>query len=63
MPSTVWRGYISFGLARSAQTRLREIHRECGTRIHHPLYCPYDERIVSPAEIAMGCAVERTNTF
>jgi DNA end-binding protein Ku len=69
MPSTVWKGYISFGLismpirlfaaARSTHTRLHEIHRECGTRIHHPLYCPYDERIVTRAEVAMGYEVEK----
>lgn len=69
MPSTVWKGYLTFGLismpirlftaARSTPTRLHEIHRECGTRIHHPLYCPYDERIVSRAEIAMGYEVEK----
>lgn len=69
MASTVWRGYITFGLismpirlfaaARTMHTRLHEIHRQCGTRIHHPLYCPYDERIVSRAEIAMGYEVEK----
>lgn len=69
MPATVWKGYITFGLismpirlfaaARSTHTRLHEIHRECGTRIHHPLYCPYDERIVSRSEIAMGYEVEK----
>jgi DNA end-binding protein Ku len=69
MPSTVWKGYISFGLismpvhlfaaARSEHTRHHEIHRECGTRIHHPLYCPYDERIVTRDEVAMGYEVEK----
>jgi len=69
MPSTVWKGYISFGLismpvrlfaaARPAHTRLHEIHRECGTRIHHSLYCPYDERIVTRAEVAMGYEVDK----
>jgi DNA end-binding protein Ku len=69
MPSTVWKGYISFGLismpirlfaaARSTHTRLHEIHRACGTRVHHALYCPYDERIVTRAEIAMGYEVEK----
>jgi DNA end-binding protein Ku len=69
MPSTVWKGYISFGLismpirlfaaARSTHTRLHEIHRSCGTRIHHPLYCPYDERIVPREEVAMGYEVEK----
>jgi DNA end-binding protein Ku len=69
MPSTVWKGYISFGLismpirlfaaARSTHTRLHEIHRECGTRIHHALYCPYDERIVTREEVAMGYEVKK----
>jgi DNA end-binding protein Ku len=69
MPSTVWKGYISFGLismpirlfaaARSEHTQLHEIHRECGTRIHHPLYCPYDERMVTREEVAMGYEVEK----
>lgn len=71
MPSTVWKGYITFGLismpirlfaaARSTHTRLHEIHRECGTRIHHALYCPYDERIVKRDEIAMGYEVDKDN--
>jgi DNA end-binding protein Ku len=69
MPSTVWKGYITFGFismpirlfaaARAVHTRLHEIHRECGTRIHHALYCPYDERIVSREEVAMGYEVEK----
>ena len=69
MPSTVWKGYITFGLismpirlfaaARATHTHLHEIHRECGTRIHHPLYCPYDERMVTRAEVAMGYEVEK----
>lgn len=69
MPSAVWKGYITFGLismpirlfsaARAVHTRLHEIHRECGTRIHHALYCPYDERIVSREEVAMGYEVEK----
>jgi DNA end-binding protein Ku len=69
MPSTVWKGYISFGLismpirlfaaARSEHTHLHEIHRECGTRIHHPLYCPYDERMVTREEVGMGYEVEK----
>ena len=64
MVTTVWRGYITFGLisipvrlftaARDAHIRFHEIHRECGTRIHQQLYCPYDERVVSPKEIALG---------
>lgn len=69
MPTSVWKGYISFGLismpirllaaARATHTRMHEIHRECGTRIHHALYCPYDERIVTRDEVAMGYEVEK----
>jgi DNA end-binding protein Ku len=64
MATTVWKGYITFGLisipirlftaARDTHIRFHEIHRECGTRIHQQLYCPYDERVVSRDEIALG---------
>ncbi|MGB7438368.1 MAG: Ku protein [Candidatus Acidiferrum sp.] len=64
MASTVWKGYITFGLisipirlytaARDTHIRFHEIHRECGTRIHHQLYCPYDERVVTRDEVALG---------
>lgn len=64
MATTVWKGYITFGLisipirlytaARETHIRFHEIHRECGTRIHQQLYCPYDERVVSRNEIALG---------
>lgn len=64
MARTVWKGYITFGLisipirlysaARETHIRFHEIHRECGTRIHQQLYCPYDERVVSRNEIALG---------
>jgi DNA end-binding protein Ku len=64
MATTVWKGYITFGLisipirlypaARESHLRFHEIHRECGTRIHHQLYCPYDERVVTRDEVALG---------
>jgi DNA end-binding protein Ku len=69
MPSTVWKGHITFGLisipirlfaaARSEHTRFHEIHRECGTRIHHQLYCPYDKRVVSRDELALGYETDK----
>src|ERR1700730_10140656 len=69
MPSTVWKGYISFGLisvpirlysaARYSHLAFHEIHRECGTRVHQQLYCPHDEEVVSRDEIAMGYEVEK----
>ncbi|HTZ46454.1 MAG TPA: Ku protein [Verrucomicrobiae bacterium] len=69
MPSALWKGYITFGLisipirlfaaARESHTRFHEIHRECGTRIHHQLYCPYDERVVTRQEVALGYETDK----
>ena len=69
MATTVWKGYITFGLisipirlyaaARDSHIRFHEIHRECGTRIHQQLYCPYDERVVSRNEIALGYETDK----
>jgi len=69
MASTLWKGHITFGLisipirlfaaARNEHTRFHEIHRECGTRIHHQLYCPYDERVVTRDEVALGYETDK----
>jgi DNA end-binding protein Ku len=69
MPSSVWKGYISFGLisvpvrlysaARYSHVAFHEIHRKCGTRVHQQLYCPYDQEVVSRDEIAMGYEVDK----
>jgi DNA end-binding protein Ku len=69
MPYTLWKGYITFGLisipirlfaaARSEHTRFHEIHRECGSRIHHQLYCPYDQRVVTRDEVALGFETDK----
>lgn len=69
MPSSSWKGYISFGLisvpirlyaaARASHVAFHEIHKKCGTRVHQQLYCPYDEEVVSRDEIAMGYEVDK----
>jgi DNA end-binding protein Ku len=69
MPSSAWKGYISFGLisvpirmypaARYSHIAFHEIHRECGTRVRQQLYCPHDKRVVSRDEIAMGYEIEK----
>jgi DNA end-binding protein Ku len=69
MAATLWKGYITFGLisipvrlftaARAEHTRFHEIHKECGTRIHHQLYCPYDERVVTRDEVALGYETDK----
>lgn len=67
MASTVWKGYISFGLisvpirlyvaAREHHVSFNQIHAVCGTRIRQQLYCPHCERVVERSEIAKGYPV------
>jgi DNA end-binding protein Ku len=69
MPRALWKGHITFGLvsipihlvtaARPTHVRFHEIHRSCGTRIHHQLYCPYDERVVTRDEVALGFETDK----
>jgi DNA end-binding protein Ku len=69
MATTVWKGYVTFGLisipirlfaaARSEHVRFHEIHRTCGTRIQTRLYCPYDKRIVKRDEVALGYEIDK----
>src|SRR5579872_3823764 len=69
MPSSVWKGYISFGLisvpvrlfaaARYSHVAFHEIHKECGTRVRQQLYCPHDDRVVSRDELALGFEIEK----
>jgi DNA end-binding protein Ku len=64
MAASVWKGSISFGLvsvpiklfaaARYEHVSFHEVHRECGHRIQHQLYCPYDKRVVTHDELVMG---------
>ena len=71
MASTVWKGYISFGLisvpirlyvaAREQHISFNQIHAVCGTRIRQQLYCPHCERVVERDEIAKGYAVDKDN--
>ena len=69
MASTVWKGYVSFGLisvpirlfvaAREQHVSFNQIHRECGTRVKQQLFCPHCERVVERSEIAKGYPVEK----
>lgn len=69
MASTVWKGYITFGLitipvrlyaaARTERVGFHQIHSVCGTRIKQQLYCPHCERVVERSEIAKGSEVEK----
>ncbi len=64
MATSVWKGYLTFGLisipirlfsaARSERISLNQLHNACKTRIRMPLYCPHCERQVERSEIVKG---------
>ncbi len=69
MASTVWKGYITFGLitipirlfaaARGERVSFHQIHRVCGTRIKQQTYCPHCERVVERNELVKGYEAEK----
>lgn len=69
MASTVWKGYISFGLvsvpvrlfvaARESHVSFNQVHKVCGTRVKQQLYCPHCERVVERKELAKGYPVDK----
>src|SRR5437764_4260073 len=64
MPSSVWSGYLTFGLismpvrlfsgARSTHVSFNMLHRDDLSRVKQQLYCPVDERVVERSEIVKG---------
>ena len=69
MASTVWKGYISFGLvsvpvrlyaaAREEHVSFNQIHEPCGSRIKQQTFCPVCERVVERNELVKGYQVDR----
>jgi DNA end-binding protein Ku len=69
MASTVWKGYISFGLvsvpvrlyaaAREEHVSFNQIHEVCGSRIKQQIFCPVCDRVVERSELAKGYQVDR----
>jgi DNA end-binding protein Ku len=69
MASSVWKGFISFGLvsvpvrlyaaARSTRISLHQLHSECHTRLRQPLFCPTHNRIVERSEVVKGYEYEK----
>jgi DNA end-binding protein Ku len=69
MASTVWKGYISFGLitipvrlfaaARTERVSFNQIHQVCGGRIKQQTFCPQCDRIVERSELVKGYEVEK----
>ena len=64
MASSVWSGYLTFGLismpvrlfsgARSNHISFNMLHRDDNTRVKQQLWCPTDERVVERSEIVKG---------
>ncbi len=71
MASTVWKGYLSFGLisvpirlhvaARSDRIGFNQLHKECHSRIRQRLYCPVCDRQVERSELVKGYEYEKDN--
>jgi DNA end-binding protein Ku len=69
MASTVWKGYISFGLitipirlftaARTERVSFNQIHQVCGGRIKQQTFCPRCDRVVERSELVKGYEVEK----
>ena len=64
MASTVWKGYLTFGLisvpirlfaaARSERISFNQLHKECNSRIKQLTWCPKCERTVERSELMKG---------
>src|SRR5882757_6590605 len=69
MATSVWKGYLTFGLisipirlfsaARTERISLKQLHNVCKTRIRMPLYCPQCEKQVPRNEIVKGYEYEK----
>jgi DNA end-binding protein Ku len=69
MASTVWKGFISFGLitipvrlfaaARTERVSFNQIHQVCGGRIKQQTFCPQCDRVVERSELLKGYEVEK----
>ena len=71
MASTIWKGYITFGLisipvrlfaaARSDRISFHQIHEPCHSRIKQQIWCPTCERVVERSELVKGYEAEKEN--
>ena len=69
MASTIWKGYITFGLisipvrlfaaARSERISFNQIHEPCHSRIKQQIWCPTCERVVERSELVKGYEAEK----
>ena len=64
MASTVWKGYLTFGLisipirlfagARAERISFNQLHKACNSRLKQQLFCPVCDRTVERSEIVKG---------
>ena len=69
MASTVWKGYVTFGLitipvrlfaaARTERVSFNQIHEVCGSRIKQQTFCPRCDRVIERSELVKGFEVEK----
>lgn len=69
MASTIWKGYITFGLisipvrlfaaSRSDRISFHQIHEPCHSRIKQQIWCPVCERVVERSELVKGYEAEK----
>jgi DNA end-binding protein Ku len=69
MASTIWKGYITFGLisipvrlfaaARSERISFNQIHEPCHSRIKQQVFCPTCDRMVERSELVKGYEAEK----
>jgi len=69
MASTIWKGYITFGLisipvrlfaaARTERVSFNQIHEPCHSRIKQQVFCPSCDRTVERSELVKGYEVEK----
>ena len=69
MARPMWRGVVSFGMVsipvalypavQEKDISLNQIHRQCGSRIKYQKWCPVDQCVVPPEEIAKAYEVSK----
>jgi DNA end-binding protein Ku len=69
MASTIWKGYITFGLisipvrlfaaARTDRISFNQIHEPCNSRIKQQIFCPACDRTVERSELVKGYEIEK----
>ena len=69
MASSVWKGYISFGLvsvpvrlfaaARESHVSFNQLHTLCGSRIKQQIVCPTCDEKVERSDLSKGYEVDK----